>query len=91
MSADDDTRLKNLIRDIRSSMNETRDFWTKLPYDLCKDEDSDVTSRSRGGHSRSRYGRQPQYSDSKCWNGHDAGRYTNAIVSDGNEFLIFYG
>ena len=32
----EDTRLKNLIRDTREAMNNTRQFWTKLPYDLCR-------------------------------------------------------
>ena len=32
----EDTRLKNLIRDTRETMNNTRQFWTKLPYDLCR-------------------------------------------------------
>ena len=36
--ADNDTRLKNLVRDIRTSLNNTRNFWTKLPYDVCKEE-----------------------------------------------------
>jgi len=77
----EDTRLKNLIRDTRVDMNNTRHFWTQLPYSLCRNSDS-RSRNGNGGHSRSRYGRQ-HYSESHCWNGKDTGRYTNAIVSDG--------
>ena len=49
-------------------MNNTRTFWTDLPYDLCKNQ------------KRVRYGRD---GESQCWNGKDTGRYTNKIVSDG--------
>ena len=83
--SDEDTRLKNLIRDIRSSSNETKDFWTKLPFELCKIEvTSDMTSatssRLRGGQARSRYGRQ---NEENCWNGRESGRYTASVVLDG--------
>ncbi len=69
----EDTRLKTLIRDIRTELNDTRQFWTELPYDYCRNQiDSDKISRSRG------------YSETKCWNGlDDTGRYANAIVSSG--------
>ena len=55
--ADDDTQLKKLIREIRSSLNDTREFWSKLPYSLCK-EDEVEASKLRGGYGRSRYDRQ---------------------------------
>merc|ERR1719510_2143051 len=79
---DEDTQMKKLIREIRSSLNDTREFWTKLPYALCKDN-QDEASKVRGGYARSRYDRQFFRNEDQCWNGHDAGRYTNAIVSDG--------
>lgn len=62
-------------------MNNTREFWTQLPYDLCKDSEDNYSRK--GQQTRSRYGRQQGYSESHCWNGHDTGRYTNAIVNDG--------
>ena len=34
----EDTRLKNLIRDTKNAMNNTRQFWTQLPYELCRYE-----------------------------------------------------
>ena len=55
--AEDDSQLKKLIREIRSSINETREFWTKLPYVLCK-EDATEAAKLRGGFARSRYERQ---------------------------------
>ena len=55
--AEDDSQLKKLIREIRSSINETREFWTKLPYVLCK-EDAAEAAKLRGGFARSRYERQ---------------------------------
>ena len=55
--ADDDTQLKKLIREIRISLNDTREFWSKLPYSLCK-EDEFEASKLRGGYGRSRYDRQ---------------------------------
>ena len=54
---DEDTQMKKLIREIRSSLNDTREFWTKLPYALCKDN-QDEASKVRGGYARSRYDRQ---------------------------------
>jgi len=77
----EDTRLKNLIRDTKNAMNNTRQFWTQLPYELCRNSDS-RSRNGNGGHSRSRYGRQ-EYSESHCWNGKDTGRYTSNIVADG--------
>jgi hypothetical protein len=85
-----ETRLKGLIKDIRSTVNETKDFWIRLPYQLCKEDDEEAARRqSYSSSSRSRYGRQQQQSrggreeEDNCWNGHDAGRYTNAVVNDG--------
>ena len=55
--AEDDSQLKKLIREIRSSINETRQFWTKLPYVLCKEDEAEA-AKLRGGFARSRYERQ---------------------------------
>ena len=49
--------MKKLIREIRSNLNDTREFWTKLPYALCK-ENQDEESKVRAGYARSRYDRQ---------------------------------
>ena len=72
--AENDTRLKNLVRDIRTSLNNTRNFWIKLPYDVCRDN-----QEKNGRNQWSRYSNQ----NGNCWNGNDAGRYTKALVSDG--------
>ena len=82
-----DTRLKNLIRETRLAINNTRSFWTQLPYELCRapigSNTQQLTGRSRSAGQRSRYGRGGDSSEGHCWNGRATGRYTNAIVSDG--------
>ena len=47
-----------------------------MPYDVCKEE---LSSTQKGGNGW----RRNNGGGDHCWNGHDAGRYTNAIVSDG--------
>lgn len=81
--ADNDTRLKNLVRDIRTSLNNTRNFWIKLPYDVCRDN-NEKNGGKRNQWSSSSSSRGTRYSQNgNCWNGNDAGRYTKALVSDG--------
>ena len=77
--ADEDTKLKNLIREIRDSVGTAKGFWTRLPYDLCEDDSLGSGDEFvAGGRGRKRSGRDPE-----CWNGRDAGIYRNPIVSDG--------
>ena len=33
---EEDTKLKALIKEIKSSVEETKGFWTTLPYDMCQ-------------------------------------------------------
>jgi len=80
--AENDTRLKNLVRDIRTSLNNTRNFWIKLPYDVCRDNnEKNGGNRNQWSSGNSRGTRYSQ--NGNCWNGNDAGRYTKALVSDG--------
>ena len=80
--AENDTRLKNLVRDIRTSLNNTRNFWIKLPYDVCRDNnEKNGGNRNQWSSGNSRGTRYSQ--NGNCWNGKDAGRYTKALVSDG--------
>ena len=55
---DEDTQMKKLIREIRLSLNDTREFWTKLPYTLCKENQDEASKVHAGGYARSRYDRQ---------------------------------
>lgn len=80
-----DTKLKSLIKDTRSSVNDTRGYWSKLPYIICEDD-----SMNAKHHGNSRRIPSPQSSrlqrqqdDTSCWNGRDAGRYTSKVVNDG--------
>ena len=93
--------MKTLIKEIKTSVEETKGFWTRLPYGMCQDEGvgnngggSSRSSRRRSrqrGHNAEANERQQNhynngsggYAQSRCWNGRDAGKYMNAVVSDG--------
>ncbi|KAL1449650.1 hypothetical protein WDU94_002135 [Cyamophila willieti] len=59
--------LDKLIKDIRGRVRQTRNFWSKLPYQMCNENDY----FSSGAQ------------DDNCWNGADRARYTTSIIGDG--------
>lgn len=59
--------LDKLIKDIRGRVHQTRNFWSKLPYQLCNENEYFSSG----------------VQDDNCWNGQDKARYTTSIVADG--------
>ena len=45
------SKLKNFIKDIKVEIGETKGFWTRLPYGMCK-ENTLVTSNSQASSPR---------------------------------------
>ncbi len=68
-NSDFDSKLKSLIKEIKAEVGDAVGFWTRLPYEMCEN-DNVGTGRKR---------RQ----QSECWNGHDKGEYVNGVVHDG--------
>jgi hypothetical protein len=93
----DESKLKVLIKDIKEALHQAKGFWTQLPSELCADEAVGSGSVKSAPAERGRNGRQQQATATAtataaattpqpvptCWNGKDAGRYQNAVVSDG--------
>jgi glypican 6 len=54
----EDTRLKNLIREIRETVGNAKRFWSKLPYSMCEEEsksNSDQSGSCWNGHEAGKY------------------------------------
>ncbi|XP_067013760.1 glypican-6 [Anabrus simplex] len=63
----DGTTLESLVGDVRIKVNDTRNFWTNLPYQICND-DQVAASPAK---------------DDSCWNGEKKARYLLQITKDG--------
>ncbi|XP_075236484.1 glypican dally-like [Lycorma delicatula] len=59
--------LSKLLKDIRSRVRETKQFWARLPYQMCNGES--VAS----GPGK----------DDSCWNGAQKARYEGKVAGDG--------
>ena len=46
------SKLKSYIKDVKNDVGETKGFWTRLPYGMCKENNLD-TSNAPGGSPRS--------------------------------------
>lgn len=57
--SEDEMTLETLVKDIRVKVNDTRQFWANLPYQVCNDD---------------RVAASPALDDS-CWNGEKKARY----------------
>ena len=59
----EDTKLKSLVKEIKTSVEDAKGFWTRLPYSMCRSQDipiSDHDSRRRSSSRPSSSGRQGQ-------------------------------
>jgi len=83
------SKLKTLINGVKDNVADFKGFWTKLPYDMCKDDHREIAP------PRNRYHQQPATSGGgraihsggsadKCWDGqHAAAEYGAGVVRDG--------
>ena len=46
------SKLKSYIKDVKNDVGETKGFWTRLPYGMCKENNLDA-SNAPGGSPRS--------------------------------------
>ncbi|KAL5004606.1 hypothetical protein ScPMuIL_018062 [Solemya velum] len=61
------TSLDRLVRDIKEKVKIAKDFWIRLPYAICTEEEV----ASAEGESED------------CWNGHDRAKYIPDVQKDG--------
>lgn len=70
-SAEGGLSLDKLVKDIRLRVKDTKQFWSRLPYQMCNSDTWSVHVYSGTGKENS------------CWNGTTEGRYLPQVTGDG--------